>query len=103
MDIRSARVNCAPIDGFSVRVDPEETLVPALGVSLPDRLARILVQELANHRLRDRMDDIGIRTSLVSIRVTESSIHARRRSDGIERPHGWLLGGNGRGDRRTAR
>jgi hypothetical protein len=50
-------------------VDPEEPLVPAFGMSLPNGLACILIQELADHRLRDRMDDVRVRarTLLVAI------------------------------------
>ena len=103
---RSTRVNRAPIDGLGVRVDPEEPLMPAFGMSLPDGPAGILVQILADHRLRDRMDDVGVRARaiLVSIRATESGVRARNGSDGaLERPHGVLLRGKGRGDRRALR
>ena len=108
MDIRSTRINLAPINGLGIRVDPEEPLVPAFGMSLPDGLARILVQELADHRLRDRMDDIGVRARrrpiLVPIRAAEPGGRTRRRSNGpINRPHGVLLGGKGRGDGRASR
>lgn len=94
MDIRSTGINRTPINGFGIRMDPEEPLVPALGVSLSNGLACILVQELANHRLRDRMDDIGVRTCtrIVPIRAAEPGIRPRRRPDGaLERPHSMLL------------
>ena len=98
MDSRSTRINRAPKDSFDIRVDPEEPLVPALGMTLPNGLARILVQELANHRLRDRVDDTGVRTCtlVIPIRAAEPNIRAYSRSDvALERPHGVLfLGGN---------
>ena len=38
-------------------MDPEKALVPALAVSLPDSPTCILVQEFANHGLRNGVDD----------------------------------------------
>jgi hypothetical protein len=40
---------------------PEEPLVSLFSVSFPNGFPRVLVQELANHRLRNRMDDRRIR------------------------------------------
>lgn len=41
-------------------MDPEEALVPSLAMTLADRLASVLVQELANHGLSDSMDDAWV-------------------------------------------
>ncbi len=36
---------------------PEEPFVPLLAMALPDRSTSVLEQELADHGLRDSMDD----------------------------------------------
>lgn len=41
-------------------MDPEESLMPLLSVSLAHNTSSILVHELANHCLRDGVDNIGI-------------------------------------------
>ena len=60
-DIRRTRIGRAPIQSPGIRVDPEETLVPALSVSLADRAPRVLVKVLAYHRLRNRVNHRGVR------------------------------------------
>lgn len=52
-----ARIGWTPVQRFGIGMDPEEALMPSLAMSLSNRTASILVQKLANHRLRDRMDD----------------------------------------------
>ena len=59
-DIRRTRIGRAPIQSPGIRVDPEETLVPPFAVSLPDRPTCILVEELANHSLRNGVNDCWI-------------------------------------------
>lgn len=41
-------------------MNPKEPLVPPIAVALANRLAGILIQELPNHGLGDRVDDIRI-------------------------------------------
>ena len=59
------RIRRTPINRFSVRVHPEEALVPPLPVALANRTASVLVQELADHGLSDRMNDRGVRRARV--------------------------------------
>lgn len=68
--IRRARVRGTPVECLGVRMHPEEPLVPRLPMSLSNRLPSVLVQELSNHRLGDRVDDSRIRRlwDLVSLR-----------------------------------
>ena len=56
-NVRRPWIARTPIQRLRIRVDPEETLVPPLTMSLTNRAPRILVQKLANHRLRNRVDD----------------------------------------------
>ena len=42
-------------------MNPEEPFVPLLPNTFPNRAASILVQELANHCLRDGVDDSRVR------------------------------------------
>lgn len=50
----------APIQGLGIWMNPEEPLVPRLPMTLSNRLACILPQKLANHRLGNRVDDIRV-------------------------------------------
>ena len=60
-DRRGPRVCRTPVKRLRVWVDPEEPLVPPVAVALADRLTRVLIQELSDHGLGDRVDDIRIR------------------------------------------
>ena len=41
-------------------MDPEEPLVSPVSMSLANGPPGILIEEFANHRLRDRMDNSGV-------------------------------------------
>ena len=60
-NIRRTRVCRTPIQRPRIRVHPEEPLVSPLAMTLANRLPRILIQELADHRLRDGVDDRWVR------------------------------------------
>lgn len=59
--IRRPRIGRAPIKRLRIWMHPKEALMPPLTHPFPNRLARILPHKLANHRLRDRVDDRGVR------------------------------------------
>ena len=60
-DIRRTRIGRAPIQSPGIRVDPEETLVPAFSMSFPNCPPCVLVQELPDHCLRDCMNNCRVR------------------------------------------
>ena len=58
-------------------MDPEEALVSPLSMALADGLASVLVQELADHGLRDRVNDGWIRCA--TGRRSRGAVHGGRR------------------------
>lgn len=60
-NISRTRIRRTPIQSPRIRMYPEEPLVSSFSMALPNRLPRILIQELANHRLRDCVDNRGVR------------------------------------------
>lgn len=87
-----SRILRTPVQRLSVRMNPEEPLMPLLRQPLPDRPPRVLVQELTNHRLRDSVDDGGVSrvaSSSCTLR-TRSPVHVLARAG---RRHGCSAGG----------
>lgn len=80
--IGRSRVFRTPVDGLCIRMDPEIPSVSALGILLANRLSRILVQELANHRLCNRVNDSRIRSAFSSGSGSHSS-HPARGHEGL--------------------
>ena len=74
-----SRIRRTPIQGSGVRVNPEEALVPALAVTLANGLASVLVQELADHGLSDRVDNRWICGRQIRAVRSSSCIHSRVR------------------------
>ncbi len=67
---------------------PEEALVPLLADAFSKRTARVLVQELADHRLCDRMDDGRVRRHHIirARRHVRRLVRRRRRTRCGRRP-----------------
>lgn len=80
-NIRRTRIRRTPIQRSRIRMHPEEPLVSPLAMALPDRLPRILVQELADHGLRDCVDDRRVR------RTASGHVHTRSSCGCIS----WIL------------
>ena len=60
-------------------MNPEEPLVSPFAVTLPDGLPRVLVQELANHRLRNCVDDRRVRRTSRWLAIRGLSLRSSRR------------------------
>lgn len=54
------RVRVAPVQRLGIGMHPEETFMSPIAVSLADGLARILEQILADHRLRDSVNNAWV-------------------------------------------
>lgn len=83
--IRTPRVRRAPIQRLRIRMHPKEPPMPPLSMSLPNRLPRIFVQKLPNHRLRNRMDNNRISATLTTNTTRRHIRHPIRRRRRVRR------------------